>query len=129
VMNKGRIEQIGTPEEVYSNPATPFVSGFVGETNLLPSGFFGLSGGDLHVRPHELRVVETGGAAVRIANVFRKGAVWRAEGVLESDGRFVEIDMDATEPAPEPGQILLIRPSHQRSFAAASVSIVEGVHP
>ena len=38
VMNAGRIEQIGTPEEVYSRPATTFVAGFIGSPpmNLLP---------------------------------------------------------------------------------------------
>lgn len=36
VMNNGRFEQIDTPRELYSNPATSFVSGFVGETNVLP---------------------------------------------------------------------------------------------
>jgi sulfate transport system ATP-binding protein len=34
VMNKGKIEQIGTPEEVYHQPATAFVSGFLGTANL-----------------------------------------------------------------------------------------------
>ncbi|MEY4520233.1 MAG: hypothetical protein RLZZ499_2833, partial [Cyanobacteriota bacterium] len=36
VMNHGRIEQIGTPAEVYDNPANPFVMSFVGEVNVLP---------------------------------------------------------------------------------------------
>ncbi|SHI69160.1 iron(III) transport system ATP-binding protein [Shimia gijangensis] len=35
VMNAGRIEQIGTPAEVYQTPKTPFVAGFIGETNWL----------------------------------------------------------------------------------------------
>jgi spermidine/putrescine transport system ATP-binding protein len=35
VMNKGNIEQIGAPEEIYDRPATPFVAGFVGDTNLV----------------------------------------------------------------------------------------------
>lgn len=35
VMNAGRIEQIGTPEEIYENPASPFVAGFIGEMNVL----------------------------------------------------------------------------------------------
>jgi len=35
VLNRGRIEQLGTAEEVYRNPHTSFVSGFIGETNLL----------------------------------------------------------------------------------------------
>ena len=34
IMNKGRIEQSGTPEEVYERPATPFVYGFLGDVNL-----------------------------------------------------------------------------------------------
>jgi ABC-type Fe3+/spermidine/putrescine transport system ATPase subunit len=36
VFNNGRIEQIGTPEELYETPATRFVAGFIGETNFLP---------------------------------------------------------------------------------------------
>jgi len=35
VMNTGGIEQVGTPEEVYERPATAFVAGFIGRTNLL----------------------------------------------------------------------------------------------
>jgi sulfate transport system ATP-binding protein len=34
IMNEGRIEQTGTPEEVYERPATPFVYGFLGDVNL-----------------------------------------------------------------------------------------------
>ncbi len=36
VMNNGRFEQIDTPRNLYSNPATRFVAGFVGEANILP---------------------------------------------------------------------------------------------
>jgi putative spermidine/putrescine transport system ATP-binding protein len=36
VFNNGRIEQIGAPDELYDRPATLFVAGFVGETNLVP---------------------------------------------------------------------------------------------
>ncbi|WP_458185606.1 ABC transporter ATP-binding protein [Haladaptatus sp. NG-WS-4] len=35
VMNEGKIEQVGTPEEIYRQPATPFVADFIGDTNLL----------------------------------------------------------------------------------------------
>ncbi|KPN29361.1 trehalose/maltose import ATP-binding protein MalK [Halolamina pelagica] len=34
VMNDGHIEQIGSPEEIYREPATPFVADFIGDTNL-----------------------------------------------------------------------------------------------
>lgn len=42
VMNKGRIEQIGTPEEIYSSPATPFVAEFMGVTTLVPGKVTGV---------------------------------------------------------------------------------------
>jgi len=35
VMNEGRIEQIGTPRDIYNNPANEFVAGFIGETNFI----------------------------------------------------------------------------------------------
>jgi spermidine/putrescine transport system ATP-binding protein len=37
VMNRGRVEQIATPEEVYNRPATTFVAGFIGVSNLMPA--------------------------------------------------------------------------------------------
>ena len=36
VMSRGRVEQIGTPEEIYGKPASVFVAGFIGSANLLP---------------------------------------------------------------------------------------------
>jgi spermidine/putrescine transport system ATP-binding protein len=39
VMSRGRVEQIGTPEEIYDNPASIFVAGFIGSANLLPGTF------------------------------------------------------------------------------------------
>ncbi|MBR8830013.1 MAG: Sulfate/thiosulfate import ATP-binding protein CysA [Chroococcopsis gigantea SAG 12.99] len=62
VMNGGKIEQIGTPAEIYDHPATPFVMSFIGEVNILP-GHSGLinSGhenntGSLFIRPHDLEI-------------------------------------------------------------------------
>jgi spermidine/putrescine transport system ATP-binding protein len=37
VMNQGRVEQVGVPEEVYDRPATTFVAGFIGVSNLMPA--------------------------------------------------------------------------------------------
>jgi spermidine/putrescine transport system ATP-binding protein len=37
VMSAGRVEQVGTPEEIYDSPATGFVAGFIGTANLLPA--------------------------------------------------------------------------------------------
>src|SRR5678809_1054545 len=52
VMNHGRVEQIGAPEEVYDRPATPFVYEFRGHVNRLPSG----DGATTFTRPHEFEV-------------------------------------------------------------------------
>jgi multiple sugar transport system ATP-binding protein len=51
VMNKGRIEQIGTPNELYHNPATRFVAGFIGSPamNFIPCRLEDV-GGTLHIR-------------------------------------------------------------------------------
>ena len=52
VMNRGRIEQIGTPREIYDRPATEFVAGFIGETN-----FIRMNGGTVAVRPERMRLL------------------------------------------------------------------------
>lgn len=44
VFNHGRVEQIGTPEELYERPATRFVAGFIGETNFLPGQVMAIEG-------------------------------------------------------------------------------------
>jgi putative spermidine/putrescine transport system ATP-binding protein len=57
VFNKGRIEQIGTPEELYDRPATRFVASFIGDTNRVEGRVLGVSG----------RICEIETAAGRIA--------------------------------------------------------------
>ncbi len=64
VMNQGHIEQIGTPAEIYDNPASSFVMKFIGEVNILPrnASLFGQNtldnlGDDIFVRPHELEIL------------------------------------------------------------------------
>lgn len=46
VMNGGRVEQIGTPREVYEQPATRFVADFIGSTNLLTGNIVASGDGD-----------------------------------------------------------------------------------
>jgi ABC-type Fe3+/spermidine/putrescine transport system ATPase subunit len=64
VMSAGRIEQIGTPGEIYDTPASPFVADFIGETN-----FIKRDGGTIAVRPErvQLRLEAGGGGADGIA--------------------------------------------------------------
>src|SRR5581483_9265219 len=53
VFNGGRIEQVGTPEEVYERPASRFVSGFVGVSNVLER-----EGRRFTIRPEKVRLLE-----------------------------------------------------------------------
>jgi putative spermidine/putrescine transport system ATP-binding protein len=55
VFNHGRIEQIGTAVEVYEHPATEFVAGFVGVSNVLERG-----GRKFTVRPEKISMLEPG---------------------------------------------------------------------
>ncbi len=55
VMNDGRVEQVGAPSEVYEQPATRFVSGFVGTSNVLER-----DGRRFTVRPEKVRLLEGG---------------------------------------------------------------------
>jgi sn-glycerol 3-phosphate transport system ATP-binding protein len=62
VMNAGKMEQFGTPEEVYSSPATTFVASFIGSPpmNLLKNAPGGRPGSILGVRPEHLDVGDSG---------------------------------------------------------------------
>jgi spermidine/putrescine ABC transporter ATP-binding subunit len=75
VIHEGRLRQVGAPRELYERPATAFVAGFIGETNLLEGQVVGASsdctirvasGDELVVRLDEGRTPEPG-AAVRVA--------------------------------------------------------------
>jgi spermidine/putrescine transport system ATP-binding protein len=115
VMNRGRVEQVAVPEEVYDRPATTFVAGFIGVSNLMPATVTGphevkldegttiatstdgFSSGDrCHavVRPEKLQVElgEDGGA--------RGGDLPRVEGVVTSSlylGTATQITVDLGE--------------------------------
>ncbi len=60
VMNHARVEQIGTPLEIYQHPATEFVMGFVGKVNRV---------GDAYIRPHDVIVCEPHAIGCDLATV------------------------------------------------------------
>jgi sulfate/thiosulfate transport system ATP-binding protein len=62
VINAGRVEQAGTPDQLYDHPANDFVMGFLGPVTVL--------GGEL-VRPHDIHVSRRGGAGAHKAVVER----------------------------------------------------------
>ncbi len=102
VMNEGRIEQIGAPEEVYDNPANPFVYNFLGNVNLFHSqirdgkayignyaidlpvpGQNGAKNAVVCVRPHQLNVSHQQPSAnfihARVKHINRAGPVIKLE--------------------------------------------------
>jgi putative spermidine/putrescine transport system ATP-binding protein len=87
VFDRGRIQQVGSPAEVYERPASAFVAGFVGVSNLLER-----NGRRFTVRPEKIRMTDAGAAPVRgdhaetgrIRDVVYAGMVTRY--VVELDG-------------------------------------------
>jgi len=61
VFNQGKIEQVGSPAEIYEHPATPFVAGFVGVSNLVSGGLAEQITGEsmtFSVRPEKIQIAE-----------------------------------------------------------------------
>jgi putative spermidine/putrescine transport system ATP-binding protein len=95
VFNRGRIEQLGTPAEMYERPATAFVAGFVGTSNLLRGDASrALVGEDglFTVRPEKIRLAEPG-AAVADDEVGADGTI-RNVVYLGPDTRYI-VALDA----------------------------------
>lgn len=62
VFNQGKIVQVGSPKEIYQNPATPFVAEFVGQTNKISSELSRLAGfgaDAFNIRPEHIRISKT----------------------------------------------------------------------
>jgi ABC-type Fe3+/spermidine/putrescine transport system ATPase subunit len=64
VFNKGRVEQIGTPFELYERPATRFVAGFIGETNFLPGHALAVDGATCEVEVMGVRLTAAARGAI-----------------------------------------------------------------
>ncbi len=113
VMNRGRIEQVGTPTQLYDEPQTEFVMSFVGEANRL---------GDAWVRPHELEIVETPSAdsvEAMIERITLYGFDARVELTpAEGDVLTVQLTRQGLEELElEQGQIVWVRAARERVFA------------
>jgi sulfate transport system ATP-binding protein len=92
VMNQGRIEQVGTPQDVFDHPATPFVMGFLGPVTRLGSSL---------VRPHDIRISlheEEGSLQAQVDRVVHLGFEVRAEVTLGSgEGLSVQLTRGEAE--------------------------------
>jgi sulfate/thiosulfate transport system ATP-binding protein len=114
VINGGRIEQTGTPDDLYDRPANPFVMSFVGPVSKL---------GGAWVRPHDIEVLEDeqdGALQALVERVAKVGFEVRVETVL-GDGTPVPIlatRQEAEELELRAGQIVWLRVHRAREFAA-----------
>ena len=90
VMNGGRIEQLGSPEDLYERPATAFVAGFLGVSNLLPAAVEGP--GQLRLGDGTAIKADTNGHAGRVAAGVRpeKIALGAGGGVNTISGTITE---------------------------------------
>jgi putative spermidine/putrescine transport system ATP-binding protein len=89
VFNTGRIEQLGTPEEIYEHPATEFVAGFVGISNVLERG-----GRRFTVRPEKIQMHfddADGGESGVIRDVVYVGMFTRYIVELDSGGQLTVV--------------------------------------
>jgi sulfate transport system ATP-binding protein len=89
IMNQGRIEQSGTPDEVFHHPVSEFVVTFLGNVNLFHGRGDSGSGARMFVRPHELEIErrpQNGSAvAARVVRIQSAGPVVRVELASEED--------------------------------------------
>lgn len=126
VMNKGQVEQVGTPAEIYDHPASPFVMSFIGPVNVLRSRVFQQSEGtpphcDIFLRPRDI-IIETSPngntVSARIHRIIHLG--WEIQVELRLDDgqelmahlsreRFDELHL-------EPQQQVFIKPREAKSF-------------
>jgi sulfate transport system ATP-binding protein len=140
VMDKGRIEQVGSPADVYEHPATAFVHSFIGESIELPVDIEGgtvklgprqldLAPGDvgagparLFIRRHDVVLGAPDSSALQgaVKRVRAFGPTQRADIVLAGGSGETLIEIDAPRDRTlTPGEIVGLAPKRYRIFSAA----------
>jgi sulfate transport system ATP-binding protein len=128
VMNKGRVEQVGTPAEIYDHPASAFVMSFIGPVNVLPSSSrifqsngFDSANPEMFLRPQDV-IIETSpnGSTVpaRVSRLIHLGWEIQVELTLD-DGQVVtaHLTRDRFDQLHlEPQQRVYVKPKDAKSF-------------
>ena len=149
VMSNGRIEQVGTPDQVYDSPATPFVYEFLGHVNRMPCTVargrarvwhqeFGvesestgqveqLGRGQAYVRPEDVEIVPRGlgedGTRAKVLHVSALGPIVRAELQVQGLSEPIEAELPRArhrELGLRPGLEVLVRARAARVFTDAA---------
>ena len=138
VMSQGRIEQVGTADEVYDTPNSPFVYGFIGDSSALPvrvadgqlwlqDRTIGLEAQDapdgdalLYVRPHEIEQLDGCGGCIAgtVASSRRVAGTRRLELEVGGERRRVEIEVPIENLA-ESASRIAFRPKRWALFPTA----------
>ncbi len=128
IMNKGRIEQVGTPAEIYNRPNNAFVMGFIGPVNILPSSSnifqnyrLAATNPQMFLRPQDI-AIETGSStstvAAKVNRVTHLGSEIQAELTLD-DGQAIVAHLTRErfdELQLEPQQQVFVKPKEAKSF-------------
>jgi putative spermidine/putrescine transport system ATP-binding protein len=126
VFESGQVEQVGTPAQVYEQPRSPFVAGFVGVSNLLER-----DGRSLTIRPEKIHLLEPGDdenglitEKGRIADVSYVGSITRYTVALDAGGELVvvrqNLETSSAEALGQRGRNVTVgwRPEHAVAVAA-----------
>jgi sulfate transport system ATP-binding protein len=124
-MNHGRVEQIGTPEEVYDRPATPFVYEFLGHVNRLSSQ----DGAATFTRPHEFEVTRAPRASALAARFVHGVGVGPVAPQVRArsfcaDGRRGASARDIPRAGAARGDVAYLKPTRRAGFLAQPSSNV-----
>ena len=112
VLNHGKVEQVGSPADVYEQPATSFVAGFVGWSNVLDGDAARAITGDagaFTIRPEKIRLQEIGYSAstdectspARVKTVTYLGAHTRYTAELPQGAELVVLEQNTTQSSME----------------------------
>jgi sulfate/thiosulfate transport system ATP-binding protein len=128
VMNKGRVEQVGTPAEIYDHPATAFVMSFIGPVNVLPSNSdifqgngFETTNPEMFLRPQDISIEtesNTSTVAAKVNRLIHLGSEIQAELILD-DGQMIMAHLTRErfkELQLEPKQRVFVKPKEAKSF-------------
>jgi len=117
VLNDGRIEQVGTPDEIYDEPNSPFVFSFIGESSVLPvhvrngkvwledrpldlpAGTLRDGPGQLFLRPHDVDLVSKArnGIAGTVTTIRRHGGSRRFELEIDEGRERIEVELPESD--------------------------------
>src|SRR3712207_2520195 len=116
VLNDGRIEQVGSPRDLYEHPANEFVITFVGPTSRV---------GDSYVRPHDVDISTEpleGAVEAMIDRVLHLGFEVRVELTLaDGEAMWAQTTRDRSDELElADGQVVWVRPHRHRSFGGSA---------